>query len=254
MNSVQYLINNSGKKTHAVVPIELWETILDKLNNKVEPNLTDIVYDNHANIIFDSYHLFSSMLQNISVEKWQKDFNSLNSYINFFNANEIGLLYLLRNDEFKFSLNHTDIEVSIENLSVNYKIRKLDNTPLESQDINVLQTIFKNYSQEILIKEFNKLFKIGDKVNIKFRKDAEIKRLFIYDVLKIIPNYLTQLAKHFNDSEKAKNEINDLTDAEIHLAHYLYNSKNLTQVQRALKEADERINNDLWKKYIFIDH
>ena len=52
-----------------------------------------------------------------------------------------------------------------------------------------------------------------------------------------------------NKDEMLKS-LNNTLEIEEQISKYLYNTNTLTQVQRAFKEADERINQNLWKKYI----
>ncbi|WP_421715815.1 hypothetical protein [Arcobacter arenosus] len=252
---LNYIVDDNGNKTHVIVKIDDWNMLKENSNDNNIKNIGQLSTEKRIVLVMDSSNLFLQMYRGFDLEDWQQHFKSVFKFMNYLEAKDFGLLYLLRSDKFQYIMKKDNLLEVSQEVYENYRIRTLDDKLLDDKSVKKLKKILlENDTSENLIKEFNSSYKIGDKVSIKFRKDAEIKRLFVYDSLRIIPKFFKTIVAMINPEEEKEIEkvFSDTAHAEQLLSHYLYNSKNLTQVQRALKEADERINGDLWEKYLLI--
>eukprot|EP01028_Stygiella_incarcerata_P009756 TRINITY_DN46903_c1_g1_i3.p1 TRINITY_DN46903_c1_g1~~TRINITY_DN46903_c1_g1_i3.p1 ORF type:complete len:219 (-),score=-46.20 TRINITY_DN46903_c1_g1_i3:117-773(-) len=214
---VNYIVDGNGNKTHVIVKIEDWNLIKENSSNSSINKIEQFSSDKKINLIMSSYNLFMDMVADFDVTDWQVHFKNVFKYMNYIEAKDFGLLYLLRNDTFQYILRKENLLEISQELYENYKVRTLDDKILSENDIKALKDIlFNSASSDSLIKEFNRFYKIGDKVNIKFRKDAEIKRLFIYDTLRIIPKFFKTFVSMIEPKEKEEIEkvFSDTSDIE----------------------------------------
>ena len=251
---VSYIVDESGNKTHAVVPIDEWHKIdLQKVDGLPyqKSDIEDIVSGSVVrSVLFDITMIMSHSEKD---KKLAYVVNTHYKYLDEFDSKDIGLLYLFRETRFNMIMageisRSNEADEIIEKFCEMYTIKTLYNKNLTIEDFQKVQKIFLNtVSPKDAIKKFKLYFKIGvDGFSKRLRKDAEIKRLFFYD----LSNYFTLVFP--NDIK----EIGELKKMMENMAESIYekNSKEsaITQMNKAIREANQRIEKDKWKAYLGI--
>jgi len=152
----------------------------------------------------------------------------------------------MRNKQFFLLIKNTkDYNKLSKTLFEEYYITNLYNRQLEIEEVKTFVNLLIHTNNPInLIREFNNSFKIGvDGYQKRLRKDAEVKRLYLYDMERFLPILI----------DSAPTQLGDLKDhmAEIAIQIYPNNSKEsaISQMNKAIRDAYERVNSR-WKEYV----
>ncbi|WP_152183158.1 hypothetical protein [Sulfurimonas indica] len=239
---INYIVDEYGNKTHAIVPIDEWLKIMheQKISGLSVHNYDLSQSSYHIVHLRKILHLLTAM-EKIPVEEWQEQFKKYFSYYHYLKSADIGLLYLLRNKDFIHLLSNYSDE-NAQELYSTYFISSKKKKPLSEIEFKTLHDKIFILDEAPFLLYFHDNYKYVFEVQKKIRYNAEAKRLFVYDIMEVFPIYMTS---YYNITKE---------DAQNKLMQYLYNNKNgaKTQLQRALREADDRINHDGWKSYFFM--
>jgi len=243
---VSYIVDEAGKKTHAVIPINDWNSIVDELNDKNAKAIIDgtLNLNNGTNkTVIPSIISSVSILTMLDSPTFLKGLEELFWFVKSASPSEIGFMYLLRTDEFAEYIYSEFNEENIKKLHVDFHITDLQGIPLSLEKSKKLQSIvIDNTSLDAVLKEFRVSYMIGAKNNQKrVRRDAEIKRFFIFDALDYLPKVFPDLVM---DIDAYKYELS------IHL--YPDNTKEsaMAQLNKAHREAKDRIYSNQWIEYL----
>lgn len=236
---VSYIVDEYANKTHVVIPIDEWLKIShqQKINGTMSNSYDTIQSSYPITHLRKIMHLISGM-EKTPVEEWKKQYAEFFYYFDTLKSKDIGFLYLIRNNDFRYLL-RTYSEENAQKLKDTYYICSKENQVLTEKDIDILfHKLFQLDEYDFLI-FFNENYKHVFNFKKKIRLKAEVKRLFIYDVMETFPAYMSNYYKITKDEAQTK------------LMKYMYenNSGAKTQVQRALRDADERINHGQWLSY-----
>jgi len=242
---INYIVDEHGNKTHAIVPIDTWNNI----KNGVDENSVKAIIDGAMDlsvgtipVLMHSMGAFSFM----DSPTFSSVLKDMFWYINSASPSEIGLMYLLRTAEFSEYIMNSDLdEKNIERLSSEFYISDLQGYPLSLEKAqNLRSVIMGSINPESLLKEFRKHFIIGSKNNKKrIRRDAEMKRLFIFDALDFFPRVMPELM--IDESiEGFKDDLSTIL--------YPENTREsaIAQLNKAYREAKDRIYANEWVEYI----
>lgn len=238
---VSYLTDEYGNKTHAVVPIEEWLKICDQKNKGLVISNYDQVQSSYPIIHLRKILPLVMGMDNTPVDKWKEQYNDYFGYMNNLKAKDIALLYLIRSSDFRAFIRKSDKQMIPGGLNAIYFIYSKDKKPLTSEEVKKLNDNLYSMDEQSFIRFFHENYRFRDPIKKKIRISAEIDRLFIYDVMETYPLYMDAYYKINKDEALSK------------LMKYVYSDSSAakTQVQRALREADERINEiDKWEKYL----
>jgi len=226
---VSFIVDEAGKKTHVIVPIEDWEK--NNVNKHVSDNKSSINIPVIENLC-PSKHLESLLpliegMERLNVDEWQKEYKEFFKYMEGLKYSDINLLYLIRNKEFIYNLSHCNDENDLDRFIVYYGISKLSGDDLLINDCHELNKALFTLNDAEFLKYFNSKYKLKNIKDKKIRIDAEINRLFIYDLMERFPECM-ELTYDITPKEAQKK-----------LMKFLYNDKKgaKTQVQRALRQA-----------------
>jgi len=232
---VSYIIDENGNKTHVVVPMEKWlyysnlaEEDIDKYKNtEVFPI---IIKDDYPMKHLEKMVPLVEAMDYDSVDKWKKEYKSFFRYMEGLKHKDIDMLYLIRSDEFRNMLSKYEDAEKRNTFSFYYSIVSRNSGNLTLKEAKELNDSLYRLNDEEFLNFFNKNYKhtTEDK---KIRIEAEINRLFIYDLMEIYPKYMEL---EYDITKK---------EAQAKLMKFLYEGRKgaKTQVQRALKEANIRI-------------
>jgi len=228
---ISYIVDAEGNKTHVIIPIEEWKRQHDaehkdktKDNKNLEvPTIEDLCLYRHL----ENLTPLVEGMELLNVEDWQQEYKDFFKYMEGLKYKDIYLLYLIRNKEFIYNLIHCDNEDSLDLFKVYYAITRLSGDDLSLHDCKELRQSLYNLNDNDFLKYFNSKYKLKNVKDKKIRIDAEINRLFIYDLVERFPECM---------------ELDyDITpkDAQKKLMKYLYNNNKgaKTQVQRALRQV-----------------
>lgn len=248
-NKVSYIVDEFGKKTHAIIPMDEWRKYLasKKDDNNSKNSMIDVVEEIYSGVIpavLEGLGLMSSIEDENFLDKLRATYQ----FVEVASCSDIALLYLIRNIEFNNLILHDDIsgDALVEYVYKEYYITDLQGQKLSLKQIDEMREIFlSNFHTKSLLKEFNKHYKLGDGTFKKrIRRDAEIKRLFLFDIL-------TNLVRIMPDFSEDKDRVDELTTS---IAKALYPDSEIknamTQANKTLREVKERTFNDGWKIYI----
>lgn len=225
---ISYIIDENGKKTHVIIPIEMWDNNKEEIkgNTQIEmPVIEDMCPNKH---LYNLIPLLEGMELD-SIEEWQKKYHKFFKYMQGLKYKDIYLFYLIRSEEFLYNLRHCENEDALDLFKVYYRISKISGDDINIADIKDLNSAVYSLSDNEFLKYFNAKYKV-DIEDKKIRIDAEINRLFIFDVIERFP--------------KCMEVEYDITpkEAQKKLMKFLYKNSTgaKTQVQRALKQAISR--------------
>lgn len=252
---IKYLIDDDGNTTHAVVPIDEWDNIIDELNDfrneekdkdYIKPEVTSSLGQMAMlHQIYSKYPNFDAMRDILDDEY---------KYFSSFSSNDIGLLYLVRSPEFCNFLNmHNKVE--LDEISKKYSdffIYKKDGSQITADDVrDFLHTMMAATQFDHLIRWFNARFQFGEKISKnKIRRDADFRRLFIYDCMVLFSKaYDKKIRNPLSEAPGTEGLIAG-NNMKIFLSQLLFKTESTLQVHRLLKEAKERIEQFGWKKYV----
>jgi len=243
---ISYIVDEHNKKTHVVISIDEWNDIINNMSSKAVKSIVDgtlgVVEGTNKIIIPALMHAMSA-LSVLESPTFLQALKEIYWYISSASPSEIGFMYLMRTDEFAEYINSDLNNENIKRLKSDFHITDLQGMPLTLKKANTLKSsILGNAVPDAILKEFRASCLIGKKNNQKrVRRDADIKRLFIFDALEYFPKVYTDL---FVDIDKYKND----------LSKYLYpdNTKDsaMAQLNKAHREAKDRIYSNQWLEYI----
>lgn len=253
---ISFLVDENGNKTHAVIPIDEYmkmkaftadEKLIGFFGNMTQAvmgkALPSTMYD-LTMILSD--HDFESSIEDMIKSHYK--------YLETLSSKDFGLLYLMRSSDFNmFMMVDASIDTDASNRVLDFFENDLKILPkrkehLTFDDFEQLQQIFAlSLTPQEVVQKFNQYFKIGvDNYSRKIRRDAELKRLFFYDFSNLFPVlYPSEVG-----------QIGDIKATLENLALELYpnNSKEsaITQMNKAIRDAKDRIFRDGWKEYVGI--
>ena len=223
---ISYIVDEDGNRTHAVVPINEWNNIVNEKNIikpiiKTMPVLEDLCSKKHLENILP---LVKDM-DILSEEEWDKEYKQFFKYMETLKYKDIYLLYLIRSDEFIYNINHCDSEDDLDRFNMYYGISRLSGVDLVISDYKELSKAVYTLGDSEFLKYFNSNYKFKNISDKKIRLDAEINRLFIFDLMERFPKCM-EVEYDIRPKEAQKK-----------LMKFLYNNQSgaKTQVQRALK-------------------
>lgn len=223
---ISYIVDENGNKTHVVIPIEEWDTIGVKQNNN-HTTMMPVFFDDCPNKqLYKMLPLIESMELD-SIKDWKKQYKIFYKYMERLKSHDIEILYLIRSNEFIYNISHCDNEDILDRIILYYGISKVLDSALTIDDCKEISRAVFTMDDETFLKFFNGKYKINAK-DRKIRIDAEINRLFIYDLMERFPRCM-ELEYDITAKE-----------AQEKLMKYLYENKKgaKTQVQRALRQAN----------------
>jgi hypothetical protein len=243
---VSYIVDKYNKKTHAVVQIDEWNDIINDVNSKAVKSIIDgtqgLTQGTNKTTIPALVHSMSA-LSMMESPTFLKALKEIFWYVSSASPSEIGLLYLLRTDEFAEFINSDFNEENIKRFQLDFHITDLQGLPLSLKKAKSLKYIILNSGvPDAIIKEFRISFLIGAKNNHKrVRRDADIKRLFIFDALEYLPKIFPELIM---DIDIYKNDLSK--------SLYPDNTKDsaMAQLNKAHREAKDRVYSNKWLEYI----
>ena len=240
---VSYIVDESGNKTHAVVPIREWEKIKE-----------DIYFNEDKNSSYPEEHIskiinFLKDNNNQSIQSWKAHYEEYYNYYNKLDFVDFMVLYLYRSGFFgvtfsdeiyeNIDMNKSDLFLThIEVSNINYVTKNDD-----AIDWKVYKDIRDNIAvtteQEFLMYFHSKVKFTSESIEYfkqrykRVHKNAERDRLFVYDIYILFGSGFVNTPKKliFKDIEKSQAQ---------YIAKHLYKD-NISQVYRAGKEAQERI-------------
>jgi hypothetical protein len=228
---ISYIVDKDGNKTHVIIPMEEWKEnhsamSKDRIKEKFvleAPVIEDLCPNKHLENLLP---LIEGM-ELLDVEDWQKEYKDFFKYMEGLKYKDIYLLYLIRNKEFIYNLTHCDNEDSLDLFQVYYGIKKLSGGDLTLHDCKELRKALYTLDDNDFLKYFNSKYKLNNIKDKKIRIDAEINRLFIYDLVERFPECMTP---EYEITPK---------EAQTKLMKFLYNNSSgaKTQVQRALRQV-----------------
>jgi len=241
---ISYIIDENGNKTHAVVPINLWETLKTK---EYIASMTEKEYP--------EYHLLSiiDFLENINsnpVDSWKKYYEEYFEYYNKLAVDDFIVLYLFRSTKFLTvfdgEIEHAD-RMNEDKLFQDYfsvhgmHITQKDGRRIDWNLYTMIREKIGTISEQEFLTLFHSKLKLTENSIEDFKRrykrlhrSAERDRLFVYDLSVLLMN-------NFSDIQKKKRVLDELkNDVSQYLAKHLYNG-NLSQVYRAKKEAQDKI-------------
>jgi len=262
-NKINYIVDEFGNTTHAIIPIAEWDSIQNEKNG-----LKSISYQvdtslplSHVNNVL--HLLRKAMIEEVDPVEWRREYESFFSYFKLLTAKDIALLFIIRNDLFNIKVvddyaNASDDQIlslkkSIKKLKEIWYITKKSGDQISTDDYKNLQNKIATSSELEFITYFNDDFLFAQPLDIgmKLKRGAERDRLFIFDIFHI-----------FSSHRKYFQEFDDLYDEDAIEESYqrLFNSISLylykggkngnTRTHRAIREAYGRIHLNEWKKYI----
>ena len=243
---VSFIVDENNKKTHAVIPIKEWNEIVDGIHDK---GVKAIIDGTIGMINGDNKTIIPALISSLHILNMFESPTFLNAlkemywYVSSASPSEIGLMYLLRTDEFATYIHSQLDEENIKRIHEDFYITDLQGTLLSLKKAKRLQSmILNNTAMDGILKEFRISFIIGVKNNQKrVRRGADIKRFFIFDALEYFPKAFPDLVL---DIDVYKND----------LATHLYpdNTKEsaMAQLNKAYREAKDRIYSHKWVEYL----
>lgn len=248
-NKVSYIVDELGKKTHAIVPIDEWRKINSSKKNKAEESspMEDAIVAMYSGIIPAVLEGLGAMAS-LENDNFIDVLHNAYQYVETASPSDIALLYLIRNKEFNNVILYEDVsgDALVDYIYKEFHITDLNGHKLSLKQIDEMrEVLLSNFKTKPLLKEFNQHYKLGDgKFKKRIRRDAEIKRLFIFDVF----SYLAKISPELVEDKGGVGEI--ITS----IAKAIYpdsEEKNaMTQAGKALREVKERTLGDAWKQYI----
>lgn len=245
---INYIIDENGNKTHVVVPIDKWnELSIDMdINQKETTKLLNETIGTKGNGIPVLYHAIS-LLSLIESPTFSSALKEILWYINNASASEIGFMYLLRTPEFIEFINKNSFDNnSIQQLTKDFYITDLQGEPLSTEKLEIFYSIIINSATpDQMLKHLKTICIIGIKNNKKrIRRDADMKRLFIFDV---VENFTTVMPELIKDMDSFKRS--------LALALYPENTEDsaMAQFNKAHREAKDRIYSSGWIEYLGIN-
>ena len=98
---INYLTDEYGNKTHVVIPIDEWLKIRDQENKGLVISNYDQIQSSYPIVHLRKIMYLVSGMENMPIDEWNKQYNDYFQYFGTLKSKDIGLLYLIRNDDFK---------------------------------------------------------------------------------------------------------------------------------------------------------
>ncbi len=240
---ISYLVDEYGKRTHAVIPIDEWEAI-QKLNpeNQLAIDLDDIVPFMGETIV-----LLSSLN---SADTFQNDLQNRFAYFQSLSANDIALLYLIRSPQFEQQVKHHSYSQGIAELLFNdFKITGVNGEKLSKDAFQDLKKIYMDsFSNMEFLQKFMQKFSFGKVDNKKrIRRDAELKRIVTYD----LSLYISRLMKSNPTKLTQGDDFKTFLERLVSVMYPNSTPKSaMAQMNKALDEAKKRIHHRGWQEYL----
>jgi len=234
---ISYIIDENGIKTHAVVPMESWLCITMLAEEDIKKNKDKISFPIVIQNDYPMKHLqklvpLVEAMDYDSVDKWKKEYKTFFRYMEGLKFKDVSLLYFIRSEDFRRSLSHYEDDGQRDTFSFYYSIVSRNSGNLTLKEAKELHDALYTLDDEEFLNFFNKNYKHNVEEK-KIRIEAEINRLFVYDVMEMFPKHMDI---YYDIGIK---------EAQSKLMKYLYSDKKgaKTQVQRALREASDRMVN-----------
>jgi len=255
-NKINYMIDEDGKKTHAVVPLHIWNKI--KLDAYASMKSWNGSYPcTQVRKVLE----FIKENQDLSSEQWQTAYEEFYAYYEKLDIEDILALYLFRSsllacsfeddiDEFAGEKPEGDSLYEDHFVLSRFNILTKDGGKLPRATYNLVRERISWLTDEEFLSMFKKYLSF-DKESIKeyreqhkrIRKSAERDRMFIYDVHHLFGgNICDELNNEFDMlfGNGDRNQKDIIKEINIFLAKQLYNG-NLSQVYRTAGEASQRV-------------
>lgn len=202
------------------------------------------------------------------------------SYVDYSNQKDIAVYYILRNDDFHFMLESIEKYITDKKIDVDAYISKQDikdnivsrfvDRLKEEYSFNLFDYLAITndlYYEDNLLRysDLVKYFTFKPNQSIKLKLDAEKTRLIVYDVfayIKLIKlgkaGYPSTHSSNEEQDKKVNQKIIELAKDKKMLLEFLAQKlfpnstmvNGVNQIQKALREAEERISHEGWRKYI----
>ncbi|WP_372998984.1 hypothetical protein [Sulfurimonas sp.] len=241
---ISYVVDEDGNKTYALVPINVWEKL--KTDNYVT-SMTEKDYPEYH--LLNTINFLGSINRN-SVDSWKKFYEGYFEYYNKLDVVDFIILYLFRSDKFLVvfdeEIEHADRMNEYDSFHEHFtihsmQITKKDGTRIDWKLYTTIREKIGTISEQEFLTLFHSKLKFTDESieNFKHRykrvhRSAERDRLFVYDLSILLMNNLEDIQKKERVLDELQNDVSQ------YLANNLYNG-NLSQVYRAKKEAQEKI-------------
>ncbi|TKI70897.1 hypothetical protein FCU45_00460 [Sulfurimonas crateris] len=248
---VSFLMDENGKKTHAVIPIEEWEKIELYIQQDEQSEIS----------LYPSFHIknvlsFIKEHNDLSLSEWQTVYENFYSYYKKLDIKDVMALQLFRAGILGRAYIENNIVVYEELFKprpIKFLIEK-DGSPIKEKSLKILREAVANCSEYNFLDIFNKTVSFDPDLISDYRseykrlrRDAERDRMFIYDLDVLYSIQMFNSDKEFqqiftNDENISIGEFRGLINK--YIAEHLYNG-NVSQVYRAAKEGAERVQNIL---------
>lgn len=237
-------ITNHGELTHAVVPIELWESIVDGVHDSNMAEIETKTLNLSKKTTTPGFSSIALIMQLDSPE-FLESLKHHFWYLSTASAHDIALLYLIRTHEFLEYMDADEVftEEDLEYLYSEFCIVDLQGQKLKQDKANKLRKLLlNNFDPHDMLNEFKKSYRFKASSHTKrIRRDAEMKRIFIFDILEVVPQIMPDA-------------ISDIDGLKETMASAIYPNNTpesaMAQLNKAHREARDRILNSKWKEYL----
>lgn len=243
---VNYIVDEDGIKTHAVIPIDEWE----KMQINIPEKSTSFFNSQLATVtafIKDNNHL--------NINEWKEAYEKHFSYYKKLEFEDFLALHLLRTSYITDARVQDNIVLVPEGFGFSMRpvkwLLEKDGTVIKEKSLKLLKDAKKSGSEKNFLEVFHQVVYFDPDLIADYRsdyqrlrRDAERDRLFIYD---LDSRYAVGAKGNDKEFEKIFTNDDDIIIGDLrrlirkYLAKRLYNG-NLSRISRAASEGEERIN------------
>lgn len=240
---ISYLVDEDGNRSHAVVPIHEWKN----MQRKDYLSTLDFMTFPEKHVI--NILNFLETLENYSIDDWKKSYDSYFDYYNKLDMIDFMVLYLFRSGtlgtlfdeetEKNMGENDTSLFDDTDRMHMTrIQLLKKDGSMFDWGAYTSVRKKIGISSEQEFLTYFHETLKFTDtsieyfKTKYKrLHRNSEKDRLFIYDLNVLYADSFVKPEKDFFIEPQSVAK---------YLAKHLYNG-NISQVYRATKEANERV-------------